>query len=68
MHEGGGVYHSYYNRMVAATAIVRMNHSDILAENRGTIPITSNWAKSLLYRPKFVEKRKLNMKKTVKNY
>lgn len=53
--------------MAAATAIVRKSDRN-LAENGGPIMITSNWAKSLLYRMKFVKRRgSSTAKMTVEN-
>ena len=55
--------------MAATTAIVRKADRSLLAENRGHITITNNWAKSLLYRINFVKRRgSLTVKLTVVNF
>ena len=43
--------------MAAATAIVRSSNRNLLVENRGLISITTNWAKFLIFRLNFVERR-----------
>ena len=68
VREGGGVITTAIT-MAAATAIVRKSERNLLAENGGPITITSNWAKSLLYRMKFVKRRWSSMAKmTVANF
>ena len=56
VREGGGVINTAIT-MAAATAIVRKADRNQLAENSGPITVTSNWAKSLLYRMNFVKRR-----------
>ena len=68
VHEGGGVITTAIT-MAAATAIVRKSDRNLIAENGGPITITSNWAKSLLYRMKFVKRRgSSTAKMTVANF
>ena len=43
--------------MAAAMAIVRSSDRNLLFENGGPISITTNWAKSLLFRLNFVKRR-----------
>ena len=55
--------------MAATTAIVQKSDRNLLAENRGPITITNNWAKSLLYRMNFVKRRGSSTAKlTVTNF
>ena len=55
--------------MAAATAIVRSSDRNLLSENEGPISITTNWAKSLLFRMNFVERRGISTAKmTVENF
>ena len=55
--------------IAAATAIMRKADRNLLAENGGHISITSNWAKSLLYRMNFVKRRGSSTAKlTVANF
>ena len=68
VREGGGVINTAIT-MAAATAIVRKADRNLLAENGGPITITSNWAKSLLYRMNFVKRRgSSTAKMTVTNF
>ena len=68
VREGGGVINTAIT-MAAATAIVRKADRNLLAENGGPITITSNWAKSLLYRMNFVKRRgSSTAKMTVMNF
>lgn len=55
--------------VASATAIVRKTDPNLLSENRGPITITTNWAKSLLYRKGFVKRRgSTAIKMTVANF
>lgn len=54
VRERGGVITTSIT-MAAATAIVKRADRNLLAENGGPISITTNWAKSLLYRLNFVK-------------
>ncbi len=55
--------------MASATAIVRRAERNLISENQGTITITANWAKSLLYRKNFVKWRgSTAMKMTPENF
>ena len=56
VRQGGGVITAAIN-MAAATAIVRRADRNLLVENGGPISITTNWAKSLLYRLNCVKRR-----------
>ena len=68
VREGGGVINTAIT-MAAATAIVRKADRNLLAENGRSITITSNWAKSLLYRMNFVKRRgSSTAKMTVMNF
>ena len=49
VREAGGVVTSSIVA-AAATAMVRKDDAKLLAENGGPLSITTNWAKSLLYR------------------
>ena len=68
VREGGGVITTVIT-MASATAIVRRSDRNLLSENGGPITITSNWAKSLLYRMGFVKRRgSTAMKVSVANF
>ena len=55
--------------MAATTAIAQKSDRNLLAENGGPITISSNWAKSLLYRINFVKRRgSSTAKMTVANF
>ena len=55
--------------IAAATAIVRRADRNLLSENGGPITLTTNWAKSLLHRMKFVKRRGSSAAKiTVTNF
>ncbi|SMN02226.1 hypothetical protein SPONN_625 [uncultured Candidatus Thioglobus sp.] len=56
VREAGGVITSAIT-IAAATAIVRQTDRNLLVENGGPIALTTNWAKSLLYRMKFVKRK-----------
>ena len=57
------------NTMTAATGIIRKSNRNLLSENVGPISITSNWAKSLLYRMNIVKRRGSSAAKiTASNY
>ena len=56
VRERGGVLTTAIT-MASATAVVRHEDRNLLLENRGSIDITANWAKSLLYRMGFVKRR-----------
>ena len=56
VREGGGVVTTAI-MVAAATAIVRKIDRNLLAEHRGPITITKDWAKSLLFRINFVKRR-----------
>ena len=43
--------------MAIGTAIVESSNRMLLSKNGGSIEITKNWARSLLYRRKFVKRR-----------
>ena len=43
--------------MTVGTAVIREFDADLLAENNGPLPLTTNWAKSLLYRMNFVKRK-----------
>ena len=68
VREGGGVITTAIT-MAAAMAIVRRADRNLLAEHGGPITITTNWAKSLLYRMNFVKRRgSSTAKMTVKHF
>ena len=55
--------------MAAATGIIRKSNQNLLSENVGPISITSNWAKSLLYRMNIGKRRDSSAAKiTASNY
>ena len=56
VREGGGVI-TMAITMTTATAILRRADRNLLSDNWGPIDITTNWAKSLLYRMGFVKRR-----------
>ena len=62
IHEAGGVV-TLSIVAAAATAMVRKDDAKLLAENGGPLSITTNWAKSLLYRMQFVKRRGSTNKK-----
>ena len=43
--------------MAIGTAIIELSNRMLLSKNGGSIEITNNWARSLLYRMKFVKRR-----------
>lgn len=66
---GGGEVMTTAITTVAATAIVKKSDRNLLAKNRGSITITSNWAKSLLSRMNFVKRKgSSTAKMTVTNF
>ena len=68
VREGGGVITTAIT-VASATAIVRKTDRNLLSENGGPITITTNWAKSLLYRMGFVKRRgSTAIKMTVANF
>ena len=55
--------------IAAATAIVQRADKSLLGENSGPITLTTNWAKSLLYRLNFGKRRGSSAAKiTVTNF
>ena len=56
VREGGGIITTEIT-IAAAKAIVQKYDPQLLADNGGPITITSDWAKSLLYRMHFVKRR-----------
>ena len=56
VREAGGVITTSIT-IAAATAIVRQADRNLLFENGGPITLTTNWAKSLLFRLNFVKRR-----------
>ena len=56
VREAGGIINTSIT-IAAATAIVQKTDRSLLSENGGPITITTNWAKSLLYRLNFVKRR-----------
>ena len=56
VRDAGGVVTTSIT-IAAGTAIVRRSDRNLLAENGGPITLTTNWAKSLLYRLNFVKRR-----------
>ena len=56
VREAGGVITTSIT-IAAATAIVRQADRNLLFENGDSITLTTNWAKSLLYRLNFVKRR-----------
>ena len=56
VREGGGVVTTAI-KVAAATAIIRKADRNLLAEHGGSITITKDWAKSLLFRINFVKRR-----------
>ena len=55
--------------MASATAIVCCEDRNLLLENGGSVDITANWAKSVLYRKGFVKRRgTTTMKIAVDNF
>ena len=64
LRDAGGIVTTSIT-MAAATGIIRRSNRNLLSENGGPISITSNWAKSLLYRMNFVKRGVVQLPKSL---